>query len=80
MSDSELSSALSSPPSSEDEMPIKLSKPSVASASPPQPSSEDEASREVSPARKKRVASPPRDEVLADNPDIGVSHGRVKHV
>jgi hypothetical protein len=73
MSDSGLSSALSSPPSSEDEAPQSLLIRHNPSASPSEPSSDDDAQNDTSITRKKRTVSPPREEVLADNPDIAVS-------
>ena len=79
MSDSE-SSALSSPPSTDDEMP----EPTPAPKSSVKSISKNNASIlsfvESSPARKKRPASPPHEEVLADNPDIAVSRYRVNRV
>ncbi|KAF2086881.1 hypothetical protein K490DRAFT_74087 [Saccharata proteae CBS 121410] len=68
MSDSDLSSALSSPPATDDEAavgpldkffkkkPAKQSSTTMAPASPP--------------VKRKRAESPPHEEVLADNPDI----------
>lgn len=77
MSDSELSSVLSSPPASDDEAKVIgpldkfLQKPSskkkkmaatTTAQAPPSPQ-----------VQRKRPASPPHEEVLADNPDIAVS-------
>ncbi|KAF2490533.1 hypothetical protein BU16DRAFT_531020 [Lophium mytilinum] len=70
MSDSELSSVLSSPPSSDHEM---------AQPTPPTKSTKKSSSKkngtmlsfvESSPPRKKRAPSPAHEEVLSDNPDI----------
>lgn len=76
MSDSELSSVLSSPPASDDEAQVIgpldkfLKKPSASkkkkAAHPPA----------SPPVQRKRPASPPHEEVLADNPDIAVSQRR----
>lgn len=72
MDDSD-SSSLSSAPEEEIKKlaPIflKAKKATKAAAPPPK----------ASPARPKREPSPPHEEVLADNPDIAVSRGALKH-
>src|SRR6195952_1913125 len=76
---SPLSSALSPPPSSDDEMaPFLLSRKSSPAQSPVDMSSPPATS---SPSKgKKREPSPPHEDVLADNPDIAVRRWRVYHV
>ncbi|OCL09124.1 hypothetical protein AOQ84DRAFT_439185 [Glonium stellatum] len=69
MSDSE-SSALSSPPSTDDEMPVIISAPKSSVKSTSKNNASILSFVESPPARKKRPASPPHEEVLADNPDI----------
>jgi len=79
MSDSE-SSALSSPPSTDDEMPEPTPAPKSSAKSISKNNASILSFVESSPARKKRPASPPHEEVLADNPDIAVSRYRVNRV
>lgn len=71
MSDSDSSSGLSEAPEEEVQKlaPIFLTaKKATKKACPPPP---------VSPPRPKRPASPPHEEVFADNPDIAVSYYRL---
>ncbi|OCK84796.1 hypothetical protein K432DRAFT_344432 [Lepidopterella palustris CBS 459.81] len=71
MSDTD-SSTLSSPPSTDDEMAEATSavKSKSLTKSTPKKNASILSFVESSPARKKRPASPPHEEVLADNPDI----------
>ena len=84
MSDS--GSDLSTPPATDDEMPIEAPPPKATKAQPPKKSKKNGTilsffdKEPPSPPRKKRAPSPPHEPAPEDNPDIAVSPRRVRHV
>lgn len=86
---SDTDSALSSPPATDDEMPVEMP---VAKPAKPQPQSKAKKAkkngtilsflekRAPSPPRKKREPSPPHEPAFEDNFDIAVSLCRVRRV